>query len=627
MKNLIILMLSINILFAEVVDLVSGIGVPDSVVKNEMKVYKIAGEAGENVDSIMSALTDDGDLYVRIGLAPTRQEFDCRSIHSARRSEDCSVTLVNSGDVYIGVFGYKATTFNIKATVGGVNNDVVTLTSNISVNGELAQGAMKHYKLLASNGDTVESVLNNLNADADIYVKIGSKATSESYDCKSTNGGTNEDRCSVLLLADTEVFIGVYGYRATTYTIRGLKKVVADKVIKLTSEVSVNGVVEQGDINYYKIVGQNGETVESLINGLSADADIYMKIGSKPTRLSFDCKSTNGGNNSDSCSILLEEDADVFIGIFGYRTANYQLTSILKVGNNEGTLLTSDEAQAGLVLRDKMDYYRIPALFADRVIVTLEGLSADADLYVKVGAKPTNIDHDCKSIHGGTTNELCILEVFDDTDVYIGVLGFRESEYTVKAKVNRDIVPANPTVLENAEGGTLNPNWITVRGNQAPFICTTNGKTMMANHANGQGDALYRYELPLNNTTQKILSMDIGGGSSCTVGYAFGFMPHYSVGVIVETKLGRRSMEWNSWYTHQGYQPRKDDNGHNIFLKYPSPVEMVRGWYAPINTWTHLEVNIETELQRLEPNNKIYKIIQFFTTGGFLDNITLSSAL
>jgi hypothetical protein len=103
-------------------------------------------------------------------------------------------------------------------------------------------------------------------------------------------------------------------------------------------------------------------------------------------------------------------------------------------------------------------------------------------------------------------------------------------------------------------------------------------------------------------------------------------MPHYSVGVIVETKLGQRSMEWNSWYTHQGYQPRKDDNGHNIFLKYPSPVEMVRGWYAPINRWTHLEVNLETELQRLEPNNRIYKIIQFFTTGGFLDNITLSSA-
>ena len=105
-----------------------------------------------------------------------------------------------------------------------------------------------------------------------------------------------------------------------------------------------------------------------------------------------------------------------------------------------------------------------------------------------------------------------------------------------------------------------------------------------------------------------------------------GYIPHSSVGVIVETRLGRRFMNWDSWYTHQGYSPRRDDNGHNVFLKYPAPVEMVRGWYAPTTLWTHFKVNLDDELHRLEPNNEIIRITQFFTTGGYLDNITLSQA-
>jgi hypothetical protein len=626
MKKLIVLMLSMNMLFGAVVELVSGVGVSDTVLEGEMKAYKISGTAGQSVESIMSELTDDADLYVKIGAEPTTTTFDCRSIHTATRDEDCTVDLVNDGDVYIGVYGYKATDFNIKATAGAINNDVVTLTSGVSLNAEVAQGKTNYYKLSASNGETVEGLLSNLSADSDIYVKIGSKPTSSSYDCKSTNGGTTEDKCSVLLVGDAEVFIGVYGYRATTYSITGTKSMVADNVIELTSDIAVTGSVEQGATNYYKIAGQSGETVSSLIDNLSADSDIYVKVGSKPTGASFDCKSTNGGTSSDGCSIVLDADAEVFIGVFGYRATSYQVTATLKSANDEGILLTSNEAQSGSVVRDGMDYYRIPALFADSVMVTLEGLNADADLYVKIGAKPTTADHDCKSTNGGTSNELCTLTILDDTDVYIGVFGFRSTDYTVKAIIDRAVAPANPTVLEDAEDGTLNPNWVTARGGQDPFICTSNGKTMMANHANGQGDALYRYELAVDNTTQKVLSVDIGGGSTCNIGYGTGYMPHYSVGVIVETKLGLRSMEWNSWYTHQGYEPRRDDNGHNVFLKYPSSAEMVRGWYAPITTWTHLEVNLDTELKRLEPDNRIYKIVQFFATGGFLDNITLSSA-
>jgi hypothetical protein len=199
------------------------------------------------------------------------------------------------------------------------------------------------------------------------------------------------------------------------------------------------------------------------------------------------------------------------------------------------------------------------------------------------------------------------------------------------------MIPANPqipTVLEDAEGGTLNPNWVTARGNRPGYIWPTpniagapSGTGVMVHHANGDGASLYRYELPVNNTSQMILSMDCGGLPNHKFDeYPRGYIPHNGVGVVVETKLGQRIMNWDSWYTHQGSEPKLYDNGHNVFLNYPAPVEMVRGWYAPTTQWDHFEVNLNTELRRLEPDNEVIRIVQFFTTGGYLDNITLSAA-
>jgi len=636
MKKLIILMLSINMLFAEVVELVSGVGVSDSVLQGDMKVYKIHGDAGQSVESIMSGLSDDGDLYVKIGSAPTTTTFDCRSIHTATRSEECTVDVVNAGDVYIGVYGYKATDYEIKATAGAVNNDVVTLTSGTSINGEVVQGETQYYKLAASNGETVESLLSELNADADLYVKIGSKPTSASYDCKSTNGGTNEDGCSVVLESDSEVFIGVYGYRATSYKIKATKDVVADEVTVLTSEVGMNGSVEQGKTKYYKIAAQEGETVSSLMDELSADADIYVKVGSKPTGVSFDCKSTNGGSNSDGCSVVLEADAEVFIGIFGYRAANYQITASIKAANDDGILLSSGEAEAGSVLRDAMDYYRISVANKQTVSIILDELNADADLYVQIGSKPTSESYACHSTKGGNSAEECRFSINDAAEVYIGVFGFRSSDFRITATVSN--TPAGTNMLEDAEGGDISPNWVTLKGNYvAKYYARPNLATAPAgtgiiafdlDSSAGQLEYYTSYMLPINDSIHKILEIDLGGLPTRNDAYFAvrninrpGVIIHYGMGVEVETLLGTRRMNWDSFFNHRGVGPHF---GTGNWLDYPSPVEMTRGG-ARIGLWNHFKVDLEQQLKLLEPNNRIVKVNYFFTLGGAMDNIKLTS--
>ena len=636
MKNLIILILSINILFGEVIELESNIEVSSSVEQGEMKVYKILGEAGQSVESILSGLTADGDLYVKVGGKPTRTSFDCRSIHTATRVENCTVDLVNSGIVYIGVDGYRSTDFNIKAISGAVNENVVQLHSGVRVNGEVSKGETKYYSLSASKGERVESILNNLNDDGDIYVKVGSKPTSSSYDCKSTHGGRSEDKCSVNLIENGEVFIGVYGYKATSYSITGKKDKKIDDVIELTSEVGVNGLVEEGNTKYYKIAGQNGETVESLIDELSADADIYVKIGSKPTGVSFDCKSTHGGRSSDGCSLVLDADREVFIGVYGYRRASYQITATLKVKNDDGTLLISNEPEAGSVLRDGIDYYRIHVGQKQTVSIKLDELNADADLLVQIGSKPTSESYACKSTKGGNSAEECTFSINDAADVYIGVLGFRASDYRIKATVEN--TPAGTNMIEDAEGGDIRSDWEVLKGNYVPVYyprpdvplapAGTGVIVFPLDSSVGQVEYYTSYAITLNDSIHKILEIDLGGVPTRNDAYytnkgitRLGSIIHYGMGVEVETMDGTRRMNWDSFFNHHGVGAHF---GTGNWLDYPSPVEMTRGG-SSVKRWNHFRVDLEQQLKLLEPNNRIIKVNYFFTLGGAMDNIKLSS--
>jgi hypothetical protein len=626
-----------NVLFANVITLNSGELQSGTVAQGAISYYKITATDGDTVKTIVDGLADDADLYVKIGSQPTTSSYDCRSIRTDTRAEDCSVTLIANSDVFIGIHGYKATDYNVKSTIqGGNGNNIPTLVSGTAVSDSINKGETKYYKIAATQGQSIASLLSGLNDDADLYVKIGSKPTGENFDCKSTNGGTNNDECSVTLTQNADVYVAVYGYKATNYSIKATKG--GDNgggVTTLVSGTAITSSIAQGVTKYYKIAAVQGQNIASVMDQLTADADLYVRVGAKPTGELFDCKSTNGGTNNDGCSVTLNQNADVYIAVYGYQAANYRITATV-AGNNVPTL-TSGETVPGMVFQDQIKYYKINALFGQTIDGIINQLSADADIYIRKGSKPTTSTYDCKSTNGGTAADSCSIVVLDDMEVYIGVFGFRDAEYNLKVTATSEPVPANPTILEDAEGGTLNPNWITSRGDKPGYIFPTPdipgapaGTGVMVHHASGGSVAPYRYELHLNNSTQKVLSMDIGGlpdhlFEGWSESYR-GYIPHYSVGVVVETKFGERIMDWNSWYTHQGYDPKINDNGQNVFLEYPSPVEMVRGWYAPTNLWVHFEVNLETELKKLEPNNRIYKITQFFTTGGYLDNITLSSA-
>jgi len=215
---------------------------------------------------------------------------------------------------------------------------------------------------------------------------------------------------------------------------------------------------------------------------------------------------------------------------------------------------------------------------------------------------------------------------------------FLQDSFNLETKSSFTVInpPLTSTLYENAENG-ISDEWNHISGNFPPSQTLQGGFNSPAtlvlipewidNFTN-----MAEYSLPLhNNTTEKFLEMDMGGLPNYPVwhrnGIINGHVAHFSVGVYVTTTQGVRRMIWDSFYNHGDVKAFKRDYGNgNVWLNYPSPVEHVRGWgYSPIDQWDHFKVDIQNELQKLEPNNEIISVDTFIATGGLLDNLKLSS--
>jgi len=87
--------------------------------------------------------------------------------------------------------------------------------------------------------------------------------------------------------------------------------------------------VKYQKIKYYKFEALGGQTIKTTIDHLSADGDLYLKVGSRPTLFSFDCKSNHAKKVKDSCTVKLESDSTVYVAVYGFKRLDYRLKAKL----------------------------------------------------------------------------------------------------------------------------------------------------------------------------------------------------------------------------------------------------------------------------------------------------------
>ena len=121
--------------------------------------------------------------------------------------------------------------------------------------------------------------------------------------------------------------------RTGTMTIAGRTFTVSQDGVETSL---LNGVLQSGSITgtsplgtwvYYYVDLPSGATnlVLDLYN-LSADADLYVRRGSKPTLSAYDCRSWNSGTTNEQCSFSIPSSGTWWVGINNYSTGTISYT-------------------------------------------------------------------------------------------------------------------------------------------------------------------------------------------------------------------------------------------------------------------------------------------------------------
>ena len=224
MKKLLFLIITMQVtLFAKTyIPINSGDVVEDHVNYLEKKYYELELGKTQTADIQLTDLDADIDLYVAINRRAAIRDNDCYSSNGGTTYEKCVLSSTapegKKNSIIILVYGFKASNYKLKISTreGG---ESITEISDTPLSDHLKRGESAQYKFSAKKGETYTTTLSNLSADADLRVKIGKKAGLHSFDCKSTNGGTKTDECSLTLTKDATVYVHVNGYRTADYQI------------------------------------------------------------------------------------------------------------------------------------------------------------------------------------------------------------------------------------------------------------------------------------------------------------------------------------------------------------------------------------------------------------------------
>ena len=126
-------------------NLSSGVSQNGSVALNEWVYYRInTSDSDSQVAVELLNLSADVDLYVQAGSQPTLSNYFCRPYLGSTNAETC--TLANSGATtwFIGVHGYRAGSFTVRATASGSGGGYqATLEAGYSV--DVKSDGTKYY--------------------------------------------------------------------------------------------------------------------------------------------------------------------------------------------------------------------------------------------------------------------------------------------------------------------------------------------------------------------------------------------------------------------------------------------------------------------------------------------------
>jgi vibriolysin len=206
---------------------------------------------------------------------------------------------------------------------GGTDGTLTNNTPVSSISG--ATGSQQFWQMTVPAGQsTLTFTTSGGTGDVDMYVQIGSKPTTSTYQCRPYING-NSETCTFTNPAAGTYWVMLNGYAAYSgvtlkgsYSASGGGGGTGDPY--LTDNVAVTGISGATSSNqYWRITTPAGKTLKISISSGTGDADLYTRFGSRPTTSTYSCRPYLTGN-TESCTTTSTQAGDYYVMIRGYQT-------------------------------------------------------------------------------------------------------------------------------------------------------------------------------------------------------------------------------------------------------------------------------------------------------------------
>jgi hypothetical protein len=337
--------------------------------------------------------------------------------------------------------GNTATSSDYTFTTNANSTNVIPLTDGVAMTGVLNRtNDAKYYSLEVPAGRTKLKVeiSGPVKSDFDLYAKLGELPTLSKYDYRSVGSSSSETIIINNPLGGTWYFM-VYSFSGTgTFTIKATTTA-PPGVTPLTDGVPLrDSISTTGAGKYYSIdVNAPKAQLRIILTGLSynSDLDLYVKLGSLPTTLSYDYRSVSS-SPSEKISILNPTNGTWYILVYSYYGAStFDIMANTSDTIDDGQLSDGVPRNSSLSATGQKEYFYITIPSGKyRLRIDLTGpYNADFDLYVKWGSKPTLCYYDIRSV-GPSSYETIIIGYPPAGTWYIMVYSYYGSGgFTIKA--------------------------------------------------------------------------------------------------------------------------------------------------------------------------------------------------
>jgi len=323
----------------------------------------IVASASEDVRLTLTTFNGDADLLASVhssNMRPTTADADfmsssiyndtlyiqstdlveCQAMKQANRPVRC--------EVFVGIYGFKTSSFAILATVGSKNEQI--LQDGQPLTGVVSAGEPQYYYALVDvhQGARYSVQLVPTRGDPDLYVLMdappGIHAGISNYTFESHAFG-GEDVVAIgpdrgdNYKTHTRMGITVRGWTDAEYTILYSS---SEVISRLLDGVSQFGDVAQGEYRYFSVsVDQPNQVLQITTTEFSGDVEVYVKVevpggsNNRPTMSNYTWSAQSFGddivrisNAKSYCPAALQQTGCNFIiGVYGWQESSFSVTA------------------------------------------------------------------------------------------------------------------------------------------------------------------------------------------------------------------------------------------------------------------------------------------------------------